>query len=252
MYFIGNPIRNFFYELGQIVLFALLLFKSSLKRPIVTYVALQQLHHLGVKSLGVVSLTALFIGLAFSVQILNEFVKFGAGELIGGVVSLAVWRELSPLMSATVVAARVGSALAAEISSLKISEQLLAYKALSKNIDQWILLPRILAVFIMLPLLVVWANIVGVLAGYLMVYLSPFVNASAYFDSIQQLASSWDFVGSMIKAIIFALMIGVLGCFYGCQAEGGTEGVGKATRKMVVVALLSIFVMNYLLSLVLF
>ena len=249
---IGKKGLSFIVQLGQFTFFVRDVSVTAYKMPLIKKLVLDQMFYLGAMSFAVVTITALFIGMAFAVQVLQEFLKFGAGEMIGGVVGLAVWRELAPIMTGVVVAGRVGAALSAELASLKISEQLMAYESLSKNVMQWLIIPRILGVFLMMPFLLIWADVVGVFAGFLVAFLSSQVNSYIYFESMQSMLSMWDFLGGLIKGLIFGAMIGLVGCYFGMTVTGGTSGVGKVTRKCVVVLLLSIFIVNYFLSLILF
>ena len=249
---LGHSVYRFFYEIGFVCSYFRHLVWVALSEKIIVGELLKQAIHLGSKSFSVVGVTALFIGLAFALQVMTEFVKFGAGSMIGGVVALAVCRELSPLMTGIVLVGRVGSGLTAEISSLKISEQLDAFEALAKPVSQWVCVPRFLAIVLMAPCLTVWSNIVGVLSGYFVVYLSTMVNAAGYFESLQSFLGVWDIIGSLIKSVVFAIVIGTLGCYFGQTVKGGTQGVGIMTRRMVVVSLLTIFILNFMLSVILF
>ena len=215
--YVGNKGLRFLNELGYFTLFVKQVSLVAFRVSIIKHAVLHQMFHLGTMSFLVVTITALFIGMAFSVQVLSEFLKFGAGEMIGGVVGLAVWRELAPIMTGVVVAGRVGAALAAEIASLKISEQLMAYEALSKDVTQWLLVPRILGVMLTMPFLLIWADVVGVGAGFLVAFMSNAVNSFTYFESIQSMLSVWDFLGGLVKGLVFGAMIGFLGVYYGLQ-----------------------------------
>jgi phospholipid/cholesterol/gamma-HCH transport system permease protein len=206
----------------------------------------------GVESLPVAIVTAAFVGMVFAVQIASEFVKFGAGNVVGGVMGIAVARELAPALTAVVIAGRVGSAFAAEIGTMAVTEQIDAIYAMGSNPIKHLVVPRFIATTFMLPILTIFADLIGFFGGYLVAIFVVGINANGYIDSASSLLKLNDIVGGIIKAVFFGMIISIIGCFKGLKTKGGAKGVGEATTDSVVYSLMAIFVVNYFLSLMLF
>ncbi|MBT5855456.1 ABC transporter permease, partial [bacterium] len=206
----------------------------------------------GVNSLPITVLTALFVGMAFAIQVVKELLRFGAPDLIGGVVALAIWRELGPLLTGVVVAGRVGSAISAEIGSMKVTEQVDALESMSQDPVEYLVVPRVLALSLMLPLLVGIADIVGYLGGFIIAMSSQSVNPYSYVNSAQTMLTPIDIGGGLIKALFFGGITATIGSYMGLKATSGAKGVGRITRQAVVNALITIFILNYFISLVIF
>lgn len=213
---------------------------------------IRQMSHLGIDTLPIVLLTMLFTGMVMTVQTAQEFLKFGAGSTVGGVISLAMGRELGPVLTGVVAAGRVGAAIAAEISSMKVTEQIDALRVMATNPIAYLVVPRVIACVIMVPLLVVFADAVGTFGGYFVATQYYDISAYTFTSSITNFAVINDITGGLIKAAIFGLIIAITGCFKGLNASDGAEGVGYATTGSVVTSIVLIFVANYFLSLVLF
>jgi len=248
----GLSILSFFSVIGEFVLFSgqvigkVILGKRLFSR------ALEQLISLGIKSLPMASITAIFVGMAFTVQVLSEFLKFGASDMIGGIVGMAVWRELSPLLTSVVFSGRVGAAISAELGSMKVTEQVDALRALGQDPIDYLIVPRVVACTFMLPLLVGIADIFGFLSGFVVSVTTAGLNPYGYFSSAQSMLSVIDIVGGLIKAVIFGLLIALISCFLGLKATSGAKGVGNQTTKAVVVSLISVFIINYFLSVLIY
>ena len=211
-----------------------------------------QMVQVGINSIGVALVTAAFTGMVFSIQIASEFVKFGAGKVVGGVLGIAIARELAPTLTAVVFAARVGAAIAAELGTMKVTEQIDALYAMGSDPIKHLVVPRFLACTFMLPVLTIFANIVGFFGGYLVAVYSVGINPIGFMDSASSLMSVNDITGGIIKAFVFGMIIAIVGCFRGLRAKGGARGVGDATTSSVVTALLTIFIVNYFMSVLLF
>jgi len=209
---------------------------------------IDQMYSLGVKSLPLTIITASFVGMAFTVQVTKEFLKFGAGDMIGGIVGLAIWRELGPLLTGVVFCGRVGAAIAAEIGSMKVTEQVDALRALSQNTTEFLVAPRFLACVFVMPLLVGFADIVGFMSGFFIAVSSGNINPYAYFNSAQSMLSIYDITGGLIKGACFGFLVAIQSCYVGLKTRGGAQGVGSNTTKAVVMSLVSIFIVNYFLS----
>ncbi len=213
---------------------------------------IEQMVLLGTKSLPIVLITAMFVGMAFTVQVSREFIKFGARDMIGGVVGLAIWRELGPLLTGVVFSGRVGAAIAAELGTMKVSEQIEALETMSQDPVDFLIVPRVLACAIMLPMLVGLADIVGFLGGLFVAIGTGRINIYSYFDSAQTLLTTADIYGGLFKGFLFGIVVALISTYMGLTARSGAKGVGKVTTRAVVVSLISIFILNYILSLVLF
>ncbi|MGE4169679.1 MAG: MlaE family ABC transporter permease [Candidatus Margulisiibacteriota bacterium] len=247
---IGHKILAFFDELGQITILTGQLIKRLFTEPFPMRRSLDQILQLGIASLPVTVITAVFVGMAFTIQVVREFLRFGAGDMVGGVVGLAIWRELGPLLTGVVVAGRVGAAISAEIGTMKVTEQIEALEAMSQDPVHYLVVPRVVACTYMLPLLVGIADIVGFLGGFVVAIASGRINPYAYFSSAQSMLHTIDIAGGLIKAVFFGFTIALLSSYMGLNAKAGAKGVGEVTTKAVVISLITVFILNYFLSLV--
>ena len=230
---------------GQVVL-------HLLKTKIHRRNTLEQMAAVGPESLVITLVTAGFVGMVFTIQVAREFLDFGAGTAVGGVLGLALTRELAPVLTAVVLAGRVGSAFAAEIGTMRVTEQIDALYVLKTDPIDYLVTPRVLACCLMLPILTVLALVTGMTGGLLIadrLYgLSPIV----FLDSARNFLGIWDIVSLLLKSVVFGALIAVIGCSWGLTTTGGAKGVGQSTTTAVVTALLAIFVANFFLSWVMF
>lgn len=243
----GNPVLSFLTHLGKLTVLSGQALKHAIVRPHIRQ-TFDQMYRLGVKSLPITTVTALFIGLAFALQVVQEFLKFGAGKMIGGVVALALWRELAPLLTAVVVAGRVGAAIAAELGTMKVTEQVEALEAMGQDPIRYLVAPRVVACTTMLPLLIGWADVVGFFGGFIIAVIVGRVNPNTYFESAQTMLHIQDISGGLMKGLFFGFCIALISAYMGLSARSGAKGVGEVTTKAVVVSLIVIFVLNYFLS----
>ncbi|MGM9572293.1 MAG: MlaE family ABC transporter permease [bacterium] len=204
----------------------------------------EQLAEVGIASIPIALLIALFAGFVIGLQLALQFQRFGALSVLGGLVALTFVRELGPVLTGVVVAGRVGSAFTAEIGSMKVTEQLDALRAMAVDPLAYLMVPRLLACLVMLPILVTFADIVGTLSGYLMSAACTDLTFTAYIDSIKLLLTTHDIVSGFIKALFFGLIIVLIGCYQGFAVRGGASGVGRATTQSVVVSIIFIFLSN--------
>ncbi len=230
---------------GQVVVHLL---KGKINRHNTT----EQMVIVGPDSLTIALVTAAFVGMVFTIQVAREFLNFGAVQAIGGVLALALSRELSPVLTAVVLAARVGSAFAAEIGTMKVTEQIDALYVLKSDPIDYLVIPRLLACCLMLPMLTMLSLVVGLAGGILVA--KGFYNIShvTFIDSIQSFIQVWDLVSALIKAVIFGALIAIIGCNWGLTTTGGAKGVGESTTTAVVMALIAIFITNFFLSWLMF
>lgn len=248
-------------QLGHIVLVQLermgrivLLFVETLVhlRSLNIRHCLQQMSHLGVDSLPIVMLTMLFTGMVMTLQSAQEFIKYGAQSSVGGVVAIAIGRELAPVLTGVVVAGRVGAAITAEIGSMKVTEQIDALRVMATNPVAYLVVPRLVACAVMMPVLVVFADLIGTIGGYLVATLYAGIGSFTYLQSIKVFTVINDITGGMVKSMFFGAIIAIIGCYKGLTTAAGAEGVGKATTGSVVTSIILIFISNYFLSLLLY
>ncbi len=246
-----NTILTFAY-IGQLIFFALHSIKHCfLPRFYFRQIGAQFLQ-VGFYSLPVVGLTAVFTGAVLALQSYTGFSRFNAEESIPSVVILSITRELGPVLTGLMVAGRVGASFAAEIGTMKVHDQIDALYTLSTNHYKFLVVPRLLVCLISMPILVLFADIIGVLGGYLVsVNVLDFVPQSYLQHSIDFVKMS-DVTSGLIKSVFFGLIISILGCFNGFNSKNGAEGVGKATTNAVVSSSILILLTNYILTAALF
>ncbi len=209
----------------------------------------RNLIRVGVESWLVVLITGTFAGMVLVVQTGHEFQKVGASGYIGGVVALALARELAPVLTAMVIAGRIGSAFTAEIGSMKITEQVDALRVMAVDPESYLAVPRTLALMFMLPILTFYSFTAGLIGGAFVAVKSLGLELVTYTESIKRLLMQKDIILSLVKGAVFGILIGVVSSYNGLETEGGAMGVGKRTTVSVVAAIISILVANYLLTL---
>jgi len=213
---------------------------------------LDQLAAVGPESLLITLVTAIFVGMVFTIQVAREFINFGAGSSVGGVLAIALTRELAPVLAGVVLAGRVGSAFAAEIGTMRVTEQIDALYILRTDPIDYLVTPRLIACCLMLPVLTLLFLITGMAGGLLVATNLYNLSQTVFLDSIRNFLTGGDIIKAMIKALCFGGLIAVIGCSWGLTTMGGAKGVGQSTTAAVVTALLIIFVVNFLLSWLLF
>jgi phospholipid/cholesterol/gamma-HCH transport system permease protein len=226
-------------------------------RPFYASDVVQQMDLIGVQSLGIVVLTGFFTGMVLALQSSVQMAQFGATQYIGQLVTASMIRELGPVLAGLMVAGRVGSGIAAEIGSMKVTEQIDALNTLGTDPIKKLVTPRLLAALIMMPMLTVVADLVGILGGNLIAELYVQLPSSFYWQSVwKQIASGGfifryvpnDFVMGLTKPLVFGAIIAITGCYFGLSTTGGTEGVGVATTRTVVTASVLILVSDYFIT----
>jgi phospholipid/cholesterol/gamma-HCH transport system permease protein len=209
----------------------------------------RQMVRVGWDSIPVVFLTTLFTGMVLALQTFSGFSRFHAEGFVGSVVALSLTRELSPVLTALMVTGRVGSSMAAELGTMRVTEQIDALTALGTEPVQYLIVPRVIASISMLPLLVILGDAVGMYGGYLVAVLLLGANPVVYIDnSFQFLKVSEDIVSGLIKAAVFGLIFSLIACVRGYYTEGGAEGVGQATTRAVVSGSLSVLLADFFLT----
>lgn len=206
----------------------------------------------GFGSLFIVILTGIFTGMVFAVQTVHSFRLFSAESLVGSTVVLALTRELSPVLTSLMVTGRAGSAMATEIGTMKVTEQIDALITLAINPVQYLVTPRIVASILMLPLLTIFCNMVGVLGAYYVSVHLLNVDQGMFIKKIHQYVRLWDVLSGLIKASFFGLIISLVGCYKGLNTTGGARGVGIATTQAVVIGCVIILISDYFLTILLY
>ena len=213
---------------------------------------IEQMALVGPESLLIALLTSTTIGMVFTIQVAREFINIGAGQVVGGVLSLALTRELAPVLTAVVLAGRVGSAFAAELGTMKVSEQIDALYILKTDPVDYLVIPRLVACCVMLPLLTILSIVTGMLGGLLLATSIFGMPARVFLDSARNFLDAWDLCSAPIKAVCFGALIAIIGCNWGLTTTGGAKGVGQSTTTAVVTSLLAIFISNFFLSWLMF
>lgn len=211
-----------------------------------------QAYLLGVQSWSIVLLTSMFTGMVISLESAVQAVQYGFATLVGGAVAFGSFRELGPMLSAVVVAGRAGAAIAAELGSMVITEQIEALEALGLSPIRMLVVPRLVAMLIMLPILTIFADIVSILGGAWLANQVAHIDYETFFLSVRQNTDMSDMLRGLVKSFVFAVIIVLIGCYQGLRTRQGAAGVGISTTGSVVISIILIFVFNFLLSYVLF
>ncbi len=243
---IGALTLNFLAAIGNVVMFAVTAVFNAFTPPFYPKAIIKNLISIGYYSLPVVGMTAVFTGAVLALQSYTGFSRFNAESSIAGVVVLSITRELGPVLAGLMVAGRVGAATAAEIGTMRVTEQIDALVTLSTNPFKYLIGPRLIAGVIALPFLVIIADIIGVYGGYLIGVYKLGFSQGAYLKSTFDILEAKDVITGLVKASIFGFIITLMGCYHGYRSKGGANGVGIATTNAVVTASILILLSNYL------
>ncbi|HEY5258218.1 MAG TPA: ABC transporter permease [Candidatus Baltobacteraceae bacterium] len=213
---------------------------------------LSQCYLLGVQSLIIVLLTSLFTGMVFSLESAEQAVQYGVGSLVGGAVAYTSVRELGPMLSAVVVAGRCGAAIAAELGSMVVTEQIEALRSMGLAPARFLVVPRLLALIIMLPLLAIFADVVSIVGGMWIAGAVAHIGSGDFISSVRQTVGFEDVLKGLFKSIVFGVIIALVGAYQGLSTRGGAAGVGKATTGAVVISIIAIFITNFIMSYLLY
>ncbi len=249
---IGAAVLNGLEQIGRIALFALEAVALAFRRPFYFRLIGRQLIDIGYYSLPVVGLTAIFTGMVLVLQSYTGFSRFNAESAIPNVVVISLTRELGPVLAGLMVAGRIGAAMAAEIGTMRVTEQIDALSTLSTNPIKYLVVPRLIAGLISLPFLVAIADIIGVFGGYVIAVYKLGFNSAVYLRNTIDFVTDLDVVSGLVKAAVFGFVIALMGCYQGYNSRGGAQGVGAATTNAVVSASIMILVLNYFLTEVFF
>jgi phospholipid/cholesterol/gamma-HCH transport system permease protein len=249
---IGKLFLHFLKHLGQRFLFFLNVLWAGFRPPWYGRQIIEQIVDIGYFSIPVVAFTAFFSGMVLALQSYTGFARFSSEDAIATVVVLSMTRELGPVLAGLMVAGRIGASQAAEIGTMRVTEQIDAFQTLSVNPLKYIVFPRILAGFLCLPFLVLLADVLGVLGGYLISVYKLNFNEADYIEKTLKFLNKDDIVSGLIKAACFGVILTFMGCFQGYQTKGGAQGVGRSTTRAVVSGSILILFANYLLTSILF
>lgn len=234
--------------LGRIALFLVATLRAALHPPFYLREFGQALWVIGYNSLPVVGLTAFFTGGALALQIYEGGSRFNAGQVVPSIVAIGMTRELGPVLGALMVAARVASSIAAEIGTMKVTEQIDALVTLSTDPMRYLTVPRVLAATLAVPVLVAVGDSIGIFGGYVVGTGRLELNPAAYLKNTADYLEVWDVTSGLIKGAVFGFLIALIGCYFGMNSERGAQGVGRATKQAVVTASVLILATNYLLT----
>ena len=245
---VGAAFLTFLEGVGRLALFAGRALAAGFTPPYYPRLILRQIVYIGYFSLPVVGLTALFTGMVLALQSYTGFSRFNAEGAVATVVVLSVTRELGPVIAGLMVAGRVGAAMAAEIGTMRVTEQIDALTTLSTDPLRYLVLPRLLAGLLTLPALVLVADIIGVFGGFIVGSYKLSFNPVSYLTQTERYLETMDVVSGLVKAGVFGFIVALMGCYHGYYSRGGAEGVGQATTYAVVSASILILLFNYFLT----
>ncbi len=242
---LGNGVLRFLVEMGGMGLLFFQAFIFIFRPPYRFRNLIKQMESIGVGSIPVVLITATFTGMVLALQSYTGFKRFNAEGLVGTVVALSMTRELGPVLTGLIVAGRAGAAMAAELGTMKVTEQVDALATLAVNPIQYLVTPRFIAGIVMLPMLTIFSDFIGIAGGYAISTSVLGANAGVYLRRTTQYLKLEDIFGGLLKAAVFGGIIAGVSCYKGFQAEGGAEGVGRATTGAVVISEMLILISNY-------
>jgi phospholipid/cholesterol/gamma-HCH transport system permease protein len=249
---IGAVFLNGLAASGRMTMFTITAISHCVRPPIYLRLIGRQMIDIGYYSLPVVGLTALFTGMVLALQTYTGFSSFAAESAVPTVVVLSVTRELGPVIAGLMVAGRIGAAIAAELGTMRVTDQIDALTTLSTNPFKYLVVPRVLAGTIALPILVFIADIIGVFGGFLVGSYKLRFNAAAYLQRTADYLQSNDVTAGLVKAGVFGFVVALMGCYFGYNSKGGAQGVGAATTYAVVSASILILLLDYVLTAILF
>jgi phospholipid/cholesterol/gamma-HCH transport system permease protein len=241
-----------FEEIGKATLLTLWAIFFLFKNPPRLKHFIKQLAYLGAETTPVVLITSLFSGGVIALQTYGTFSKFNAEFLIGAVVALSIGRELGPVLTALMVVARVGSAMTAQIGTMRITEQIDALEVMGMDPRSYLITPRIVAGTLGVPMLTVLSNIAGIFGGWFVAVKLFGVNEYLFWEKMKDLTELHDFLGGLYKATFFGFIITAVSCYFGFYTRGGTEGVGRATTNSVVTSSMLVLISDYFLTAIIF
>lgn len=249
---IGRVVLETLGDIGKLATFVWTTLTHLLRPPFFGRLLFQQMMRIGYFSLPVVALTAFFTGGALALQIYYGGSQFNSESIVATIVALGITRELGPVMAGLMVAGRVSAAIAAELGTMRVTEQIDALTTLSTNPYKYLVVPRVVAAVVTLPILVFIADVIGVMGGFIVSTESLNFNAGVYIKNTVDFLKADDVTSGLVKAGVFGFVIAMMGCYHGFNSKGGAQGVGRATTNAVVTASILILASNYLMTSLLF
>lgn len=237
-------IKTFFIETGDITMFAMRFFREGLIPPYEFKEIIRQSYIIGYKSLPLVGITGFIMGLVLTIQSRPTLVEFGAESWLPAMVAVSIVREIGPVLTALICAGKIGSSIGAELGSMKVTEQIDAMEVSGTNPFKYLVVTRIAACTLMLPVLVVFADTIGIFGSYIGVNIKGYVSYSLFFSQVFETLEFSDLLPSISKSYFFGLAIGLIGCYKGYNSNKGTEGVGRSANSAVVVSSLLVFILD--------
>ena len=248
---VPESVEQFLTFVGEVTLLCLDAVKRVGRRPFEFSETLNQMAFIGVASVPIVVMTGFFSGAVLSLYLSTFLAKYGVSSFAGATVALSVAREIGPVLAGIMVAARCGSAMSAQIGTMAVTEQVEALRMLGVNPTNYLVIPRIIAGVLTLPVLVLICIWSGVFGGYVVAQATN-IPGPAFIQSMQQFVVPWDFLGGMLKGPAFGLIVAVIACQQGLRTTQGAVGVGRATTNAVVISMVLIYVSNFVLAKILF
>ena len=247
---IGSVVLGFLGHLGRLTIFTATALSHCVRPPLYPRLIGKQMIDIGYYSLPVVGLTAIFSGMVLALQSYTGFARFASGSetAVANVVIISLTRELGPVLAGLMVAGRIGASMAAEIGTMRVTEQLDALTTLSTNPYKYLVVPRLIAGFLMLPVLVLVADIIGVFGGFIVSVYKLGFNPAAYITNSYDVMQAIDVISGLVKAGVFGFLIALMGCYAGYHSKGGAQGVGAATTNAVVSSSILILTFNYIIT----
>ncbi len=239
-------LKNIFLNAGIVTLFIGRFFREVFKPPFEIKEVLKQCYIIGYRSLPLVAITGFIMGLVLTLQSRPTLVEFGAESWLPGMVALSLVREIAPVITALICAGKIASGIGAELGSMKVTEQIDAMEVSAINPYKYLVVTRVLATTLMIPVLVIFADAVGIYGGYVGINIHSDLNLFRYFQQVLDSLAFLDIIPATIKTFFFGFFIGMIGCYKGFTAANGTESVGKAANQAVVAASLTIFIIDML------
>ncbi len=248
---IGRPVLtglSALENLGAFIVFHFKLFPYYLLPPYRMGLILRQIEVIGVQSIGVIALTGSFTGMVLAIQMYQGFSQFGAESVMGYTIFFSIGRELGPVFTGLMLISRAVSAMAAELGTMRVTEQIDAIDILSVDSKRYLIVPRVIAMAISMPILILLFDVIANIASFGLATSALGVNPTQYVDIIKQYLQFGDYATGMVKGVVFGIVIATIGSYVGYFTNGGAKGVGVATTRAVVIASVSLFLTNYFIS----
>jgi phospholipid/cholesterol/gamma-HCH transport system permease protein len=243
-----SAVKRFASEFGAIWLLLMDTIYWTFRSPIKLGYLFKQMEFVGVKSLGVVIITGGFTGMVLALQSYYGFRKFSSEGMVGATVALSITRELGPVLTSLMVTGRAGSAMAAELGSMRVTEQIDALTVMALSPIKYLVVPRVLASLFMLPVLTIISDFVGILGGYIVGVKLLSINEGVFIARMVKYVSLDDIYNGLVKAAVFGVLLSIISCYKGFNTKGGAEGVGKSTTQAVVFSSVTILISDYILT----